>query len=81
MGNIFGDVGSTLGSGLGRLGGEALGSFLGFHNGGKVPGRGTKRYDTVPAMLTHGETVLPYGVPATKRQKKAIAKKNKKGKK
>jgi hypothetical protein len=77
FGNLLGKVGGSLLGGLfgdKQTGGEigsALGSFLPFKKGGKVPGAKDK---PVKAILHGGEYVLPAGVKPTKAQMKAVAK-------
>lgn len=79
----MGFFGNLLGQGLGALGGGlfgdsgtgskiggALGNFLPFKKGGKVPER---RGKPVPALLHGGEYVLPVGVKPTKAQMKKVA--------
>ena len=79
----MGFLGNLLGQGLGYLGGGlfgdsgtgskiggALGNFLPFEKGGKVPVRKGK---PLPALLHGGEYVLPAGVKPTKAQMKKVA--------
>jgi hypothetical protein len=62
---LFGKIGST----LGEAAGDTLGTFLGFANGGRVPG---KMGAPKKAVVHGGEVVLPVGVKPTAAQKKAI---------
>jgi hypothetical protein len=62
---LIGKIGST----LGEAAGDAIGSWLGFANGGRVPGKvGAPK----KAVVHGGEVVLPVGVKPTAAQKKAI---------
>jgi hypothetical protein len=73
-GTIAGGVlGSTIMPGVGTAGGAAIGGALGgalgnmFYNGGQVPGQAQvpgdhPANDTVPAMLSPGEVVVPRSV-------------------
>lgn len=79
----MGFLGNLLGQGLGYLGGGlfgdsgtgskiggALGSFLPFKKGGRVPGGKGK---PVPTLLHGGEYILPMGVKPTKAQMKKVS--------
>jgi hypothetical protein len=79
----MGFLGNLLGQGLGYLGGGlfgdsgtgskiggALGNFLPFEKGGKVPGG---RGKPVPTLLHGGEYILPASVKPTKAQMKKVA--------
>jgi hypothetical protein len=79
----MGFLGNLLGQGLGYLGGGlfgdsgtgskiggALGNFLPFEKGGKVPGG---RGKAVPTLLHGGEYILPASVKPTKAQMKKVA--------
>lgn len=57
---------------------EAAPALLMLSTGGFIPG---PRHKAVPAILHGGERVLPYGVKATKYQKKVIASNKRKQKK
>jgi hypothetical protein len=64
-------VGGDIGSILGKVGGDALGAWLGFKTGGRVPGKkGAPR----KAIVHAGEYVLPVGVKPTKAQVEAVKK-------
>jgi len=79
----MGFLGNLLGQGLGYLGGGlfgdsgtgskiggALGNFLPFKKGGRVP---KTKSGVVPALLHSGEYVLPKSVKPTKAQMKKVA--------
>lgn len=51
------------------IGGDILGKLIPFKKGGRVP-------RTMPILAHKGEFVLPKGVPPTKKQKAAVAKKH-----
>ena len=63
-------AGQVLGSGLAKYALEAAPALMMLKTGGYVKG---SRNKAVRAILHGGETILPFGVKATKKQKAVIA--------
>ena len=80
FGNILGSIAGGLGSSFmplpgvngAQIGGQ-IGGLLPFKKGGKIPG---KRGKPIVILAHGGEFMLPAGVPPTRSQRSAVARKN-----